>query len=1225
MRVNALLATAALFVLICTLQSPAPIYEAPELTTFVDLRSAANAGLADDQLGDRKGGWTDQGNNDMAWLPVGVREFAGVPFDVIDPNANGGRACIMLMGREVAHYPRESQWIKVGRQFEYLYLLHGVAWVDRNDKQPYAHVEIQYDDDRTVQVPLRIDQEANDWHLAKPAPNGPLAWIGRNDTQSPLGLHLLEWKNPNPEKFVSAIRFTSQARLPVPGFIAVTVASQKLEIKGPNRELRRDPIESILVQYRARMPLAARFGPAAEKTVTVHRSLPEQAQRLRSLRVDLRLVKTQGSAAVTIGGQTIEKQIGREDWVTSFAFDHPKAIDYVKNNLSDFAIDVKLSGEAALGRYDFDTSPNVLWTVGGEDLAPSHSLYGITFTAFFNTADPDLARWKVLELPRPPRENPATVTDEATTEPLAAPPAEPRASLCLNGLWQLASAPPDATPQTYAATARVPGVWQMSEGLAEKDAETHSMWYRTSFLVPATFAADNRVILDFGQVAYRATVYLNGQKIGEHLGDIDDFHFDVTDAVKRDADNDLVVCVEDHHNHFKPVEKRLTLDPGWMRSQEGHAWLYTMPHSCGGTDKGSGSTMEVFEDGKPLGPAHTGHQEIREHGGGRFSHVGGDPETLYLSTSDNTDPRSNGRTYEIRYQKYVPDRVTQRLDHHPDSTTMEFWSGILGDVYLRSVPARAIADVFVTTSVRNGTIAVQAELAGSPDGTLTHEVWEGGQKVLDLPSTQVEANQEPITVRQKWTDPHRWDIDDPHLYQLRTEWRDADGTLLDRRWTPFGFRELWIAGTDFVFNGRKIRLQGTSPSIPHYTTPMHHRLKWLNQMQIYRYMNANHIRLHLAGMNCPSFVEATDAMGLLATLEAPFVPWDWVWDEQNQEVNYERLEPVVDQYHRWARRFRNHPSLIFYSLHNEFWARMVDDPKQIENLTKQTEALRVLNEAVMAEDPSRLTQLHGSEGCKQHGYPWLKVTNMHYQWKDEDTRNWQEKVNHRPLIIGEIAFEGTWSFFNSGLAYRRNDPPVLHDFYWEKIHAVSKRIATYIDLYRARDISGIMPYAILQWATDADDPRGLGHDPAALKWPALSGPGPKGISASLQYLDYINWFDSRYPKAPQSFATDTVMDHFESQPLPPFGGQPEIIVLVKDAGNPLANVPVVLYPAEDQGAEGLGSVTDPEGKAWIVVPEYGRYHAVLSLPNRAVTLDVAVEPAREFSAVKTVVADVGGG
>ncbi len=56
------------------------------------------------------------------------------------------------------------------------------------------------------------------------------------------------------------------------------------------------------------------------------------------------------------------------------------------------------------------------------------------------------------------------------------------------------------------------------------------------------------------------------------------------------------------------------------------------------------SRLLVVEDGRPLGPSHASHDEIRALGGGRFSHWGAQ---LFFSTSDNSDPTSNGRTYTL--------------------------------------------------------------------------------------------------------------------------------------------------------------------------------------------------------------------------------------------------------------------------------------------------------------------------------------------------------------------------------------------------------------------------------------------------------------------------------------------------------------------------------------------------------------------------------------------------
>ena len=57
------------------------------------------------------------------------------------------------------------------------------------------------------------------------------------------------------------------------------------------------------------------------------------------------------------------------------------------------------------------------------------------------------------------------------------------------------------------------------------------------------------------------------------------------------------------------------------------------------------SHLLLFENGVPLGPAHSDHLSIREFGGGRFSHWG---EWLYFSSSENLPPNRNACSYVLR-------------------------------------------------------------------------------------------------------------------------------------------------------------------------------------------------------------------------------------------------------------------------------------------------------------------------------------------------------------------------------------------------------------------------------------------------------------------------------------------------------------------------------------------------------------------------------------------------
>jgi hypothetical protein len=65
------------------------------------------------------------------------------------------------------------------------------------------------------------------------------------------------------------------------------------------------------------------------------------------------------------------------------------------------------------------------------------------------------------------------------------------------------------------------------------------------------------------------------------------------------------------------------------------------------------SPAVLFEDGRALGPGNALHADIGSRGGGRFSFWKG---SLLFSTSDNTDPRVNGRRYILKVP-FIPSSI----------------------------------------------------------------------------------------------------------------------------------------------------------------------------------------------------------------------------------------------------------------------------------------------------------------------------------------------------------------------------------------------------------------------------------------------------------------------------------------------------------------------------------------------------------------------------------------
>jgi hypothetical protein len=74
------------------------------------------------------------------------------------------------------------------------------------------------------------------------------------------------------------------------------------------------------------------------------------------------------------------------------------------------------------------------------------------------------------------------------------------------------------------------------------------------------------------------------------------------------------------------------IDPAAIRSDGGYAYItpilaarhFWLPWRADDERGPSQSSLAVYEDGRPLGPAHTPHEFIRKQGGGAFSHWGKD-------------------------------------------------------------------------------------------------------------------------------------------------------------------------------------------------------------------------------------------------------------------------------------------------------------------------------------------------------------------------------------------------------------------------------------------------------------------------------------------------------------------------------------------------------------------------------------------------------------------------
>ena len=135
-----------------------------------------------------------------------------------------------------------------------------------------------------------------------------------------------------------------------------------------------------------------------------------------------------------------------------------------------------------------------------------------------------------------------------------------RTTISLNGTWKIIVDPYDSgfTSRFWenrkpkdkqdlveydfdkSETLKVPGDWN-----SQRDRlffYEGTVWYERSFLYHKR--EHTRTFVYFGAANYQATVYLNGQRLGEHTGGFTPFDFEVTDNI-HDGDNFIVAAVND--------------------------------------------------------------------------------------------------------------------------------------------------------------------------------------------------------------------------------------------------------------------------------------------------------------------------------------------------------------------------------------------------------------------------------------------------------------------------------------------------------------------------------------------------------------------------------------------------------------------------------------------------------------------------------------------------------
>jgi beta-galactosidase len=284
--------------------------------------------------------------------------------------------------------------------------------------------------------------------------------------------------------------------------------------------------------------------------------------------------------------------------------------------------------------------------------------------------------------------------------------------------------------------------------------------------------------------------------------------------------------------------------------------------------------------------------------------------TKYVKTGENTIA---AEVYQYTTGSYLEDQDMWRL------------SGIFRNVTLWRAPQQHIRDYFIKTdldkSYKNGVAHITAKVvnyAGVATGKqqLTATIYQGDKMVATahiVVNPLAPGKEAAVKLSVPVTNPAKWTAETPNLYTvvLKLNGAKSETELISQQ---TGFRKIEIKGRVFMVNGVPIKLKGVNrhenwPDDGHAVT----EAQMIKDIEVIKQGNCNHVRTcHYS--DDPRWYELCDQYGLYLVAEAN-VECHGLRDRFNEEPTMKGA--IVDRNVANVQSFKNHPSVIIWSLGNE--------------------------------------------------------------------------------------------------------------------------------------------------------------------------------------------------------------------------------------------------------------------------------------------------------------------
>jgi beta-galactosidase len=254
-------------------------------------------------------------------------------------------------------------------------------------------------------------------------------------------------------------------------------------------------------------------------------------------------------------------------------------------------------------------------------------------------------------------------------------------------------------------------------------------------------------------------------------------------------------------------------------------------------------------------------------------------------------------------------------------------SGIFRGVSLWSSPAQHIRDFTVKTDLddqyRNATVEVTAKVknygAKAVKATKVSAVLYNGN--IPVPGATAEGNvpelqpgyETVVKMTFNVTDPEKWTAETPKLYTTVLTLGTAK-KVVETMSARTGFREVEIKGRLFLVNGTPVKLKGVNrhenwPDVGHAITEE----QMIRDLELIKQGNCNLVRTsHYS--DDPRWYELCDEYGMFLVAEAN-VECHGLMGRFDEEPRMKAA--IIDRNVANTENFKNHPSIIFWSLGNE--------------------------------------------------------------------------------------------------------------------------------------------------------------------------------------------------------------------------------------------------------------------------------------------------------------------